>query len=81
MISSFILDKCGYSFWQGNENIDIFFSSIVAGYDSLQNGLYCLNMNVVINHLVIYLKSLLDKNTKGLIKILLCYGMVFGSHL
>ncbi|KAF7835789.1 Retrovirus-related Pol polyprotein from transposon TNT 1-94 [Senna tora] len=35
----------GYSFWQGNNRIDIYYNTIVVGSAKVLNGLYCLNLN------------------------------------
>ena len=40
-----MLDCCGYSFWQGNSKIDVYYKSIVVGVASLHNGLYMLKLS------------------------------------
>ncbi|KAF7843809.1 Retrovirus-related Pol polyprotein from transposon TNT 1-94 [Senna tora] len=45
LISTSMLDALGYSFWQGNSRIDIYYNTIVVGSAKVLNGLYCLNLN------------------------------------
>jgi len=45
LISSSVLDRCGYYFWQGNSKIDVYYKSIVVGIASLHNGLYMLKLS------------------------------------
>ncbi|KAF7802053.1 Retrovirus-related Pol polyprotein from transposon TNT 1-94 [Senna tora] len=48
VVSTSVLDKQGYSFWQGSGRIDIYYNTIVVGTASLMNGLYCLNINSIL---------------------------------
>ena len=48
LVSTSILDRQGYSFWQGSGKIDIYHNSVIVGTANLVNGLYCLNFNTVL---------------------------------